>query len=131
MGPPEPESAIEAHLARIEAQKRDDARGLHPVWKYGPAATSLLDSWTTQRGLDGGGAHETNPLMAPFVGNDVTLYAVPAALGLATGYLADKLAKRGHRNVAKAFSGLTMGVHLGASANNIAVAARERRERGE
>lgn len=129
VGPEEPESPISALRSWEQAP---EPKGLNPAWKYGPAVASLFDSWTTQKALDSGlGLREGNPLMAPFAKNDLTLYAVPAAIGLIQGYLGDKLAKMGHPRVAKAFSGLGVGLHLGAGAMNLSTIERERREWGQ
>jgi hypothetical protein len=118
VGPPEPESPIQAHLSRQAAQEKKD-RGLGVGWKVGPAAASLFDAWTTQDALKRGG-EEANPLMKPLAGNNAALYGVNVGAGILTGIIADKLAKSGHRNAARLVSGLSMGVHTAAGASNLA-----------
>jgi hypothetical protein len=80
---------------------------------------SLFDAWSTQDALERGGV-EANPIMKPIAGNPAALYGTSLASGLLTGYLADRLAKSGHRTAGKVISGLGIGVHLGAGAHNLA-----------
>lgn len=117
VGPTPPPSALEAHLARQAEQEADDRR-LGAGWKYGPAAASLFDAWSTQDAINRGGA-EANPVMAPFADNTAALYGVKLGTGALVGLIADRLAKSGHRNAARIVSGLGIGVPLAAGATNL------------
>lgn len=92
-------------------------KGIHPILKYGPIATNLLDAITTAMVLRRGG-YEMNPLMAPIADNTAALIGTKGLIGLLTGLAADKLYKDGHETMGKVVGGLSLGVPLAYTANN-------------
>lgn len=118
VGPPEPESALAAHLARQAALSRDGS-DIGIGWKVGPAAASLFDAWATQDAIKRGGV-EANPIMAPFAGNPAAMYAVKGASGLLTGLIAHKLARDGHPTAGRIVGGLGIAIPTAAGIHNLA-----------
>jgi hypothetical protein len=123
VGPPAP-----AHpRVQDREHKEEKRRGVHPALKYGPAAAGLYDALATKHAISKGGT-EANPIMAPFANNDAALIASKVGSGVLSGLAADALAKKGHKNWAKAVGGLSIAIPLGAGTHNLLQAqALERR----
>lgn len=119
VGPPAPESALAAHLARQAAIARDGS-DIGIGWKVGPAAASLFDAWATRDAMKRGGV-EANPIMAGLAENEVALYGTKLGTGILAGIAADRLAKAGHPNWGRFVSGLNIAIPLGAGIHNLGV----------
>lgn len=116
VGPPEPSTPIQAlHSWR---QERPEYPGLGLGWKVGPVAASLFDALATRDAIERGGV-EANPVMAPFAESTPAMLGVKLGSGLLTSYLANRLAKSGHRNMGRFVSGLGIAVPTAAGAFNL------------
>lgn len=104
---------------RIPGEK--DRRGLNPGLILAPAAAQAFDAYSTREGMKAGG-REGNPAMSPFADNEAALYGSKVGAGLLIGFLANKLAKAGHRNAAKLLSGVSIAVPVGAGIHNLQLA---------
>ena len=104
--------------------KPKDKRSLNPVLAYiAPMGAQAFDAYSTQQAMKAGG-REGNPAVAHFADNPAALYGTKIGSALLIGFAADKLAKSGHRNLAKGLSMLSVGVPLGAGINNMAKAGK-------
>jgi hypothetical protein len=126
VGPPPPRTSAAAVPGFTHEESRP--AGLHPALKYGPAAAHLADALSTLKVIQGGG-RELDPVLEPFADNPAALVGTKVIGGLAMGLLADLLAKKGHRNWAKAAAGLNIGVPLGAAGLNLSGAVKKREQR--
>jgi uncharacterized protein DUF5658 len=66
------------------------------------AALNVLDAFTTMRGLRGGTATETNPLMRGVASHSAALWSVKAGSTAVSLFLAERLRRNGHRRQALA-----------------------------
>jgi uncharacterized protein DUF5658 len=66
------------------------------------AALNVLDAFTTTRGLRGGTATETNPLMRGVASHSAALWSVKAGSTAVSLFLAERLRRNGHRRQALA-----------------------------
>ncbi len=117
------EAQRQAREAAIRAQYERETRGAGPLMTWGPAVAGLADAVSTKYALSQGG-EEMNPLLAPFVDNDLAFYATKLGTGLLAGHIANKLAKSGHKNMAKVVGSLGIAVPLGAAVWNTSQASR-------
>ena len=90
---------------------------LSPIFSYAPLIGQLADLLTTNRALRFPDVVEGNPLMQPLVATPFFPIA-KIGLGLATGMLAQKLARDGHRNQAKIVSVLGFAAGFLPAVNN-------------
>lgn len=114
VGPPQPKPPIVHHLERVAKLNAP----LHPALTYGPLAANFYDAVATQYAL-GRGAQEANPILAPFADEPALLIGSKLAAGALTGAAANKLARSGHRNWAKALALFGIGVPLSAGTHNL------------
>ena len=119
VGPPEPESALAAHLSRQAALSRDGS-DIGIGWKVGPAAASLFDAWATQDAINRGGV-EANPIMAPIADNALALYSTKVGTGILAGIAAHKLARAGHPKWGRFVGGVNIAIPLAAGIHNSGV----------
>jgi hypothetical protein len=100
-----------------------DKRGLNPMLVLAPAAAQAFDAYSTRQAMKAGG-HEGNQFMEPFADNPAALYGSKIGSGLLIGFLADRLAKSGHRTAAKIVSGVSIALPIGAGIHNMEQAKR-------
>ena len=93
-------------------------KGLHPGLLAFPIVGNLLDAASTDYGL-GKGLVEANPIVRPLVGSMPLFYAVKATVGVVTAAGANKLAKDGHRTLAKVLAVVGGAVPLVAAVHNL------------
>ena len=108
---------------RVRNAGGKDKRGLNPALLAAPALAQAFDAYSTRQAMKAGG-REGNSVMEPFAGNEAALYATKIGSGVLIGFLANKLAKSGHRNAAKVLSGLSIAVPVGAGIHNLEQAKR-------
>jgi hypothetical protein len=99
----------------------EERRGLSKAELLLPIAANLADAVATDYAIHRHGAREANPFMVPVVGNRALHFASKAAIGIATSYAGQKLARRGNRRMAKVVVFVGSALAFGAAAHNVSL----------
>lgn len=106
-----------AKRPRLGGEQGKDRSGLNPLLLLAQPAAQAFDAYSTGKAMEGGGAREGNPAVAPIAGKSAALMATKVGLGIGTALASQLLAKKGHRTLAKIFAGIgiaeptAMGIH--------------------
>lgn len=109
----------ETALANLASKRK----GLHPLLLLAQPAAQAFDAVSTQKAIKAGG-REGNSFMEPFADNPAAMVGTKVAGGALIAFLADRLARSGHKNAAKVLSGISIGAPTVAGIHNMQMAGR-------
>lgn len=112
-------SLKESALRNIATKRK----GLHPALLAAQPLAQGFDALSTLQAIKAGG-REGNSFMAPFADNPAAMIATKVGGGALIAFLADRLARSGHKNAAKVLSAIDIAAPVGAGIHNMALAGR-------